>query len=105
MSAADHSLSSQPTPGAFVAHGSSVWTHDGTIQIANCASRQLCPAGNAANARKLAQGSEALDVLAELVWCLDGGEDSRDAYIAATVLLERAGLLRLAKRADLQVAA
>ncbi|MCD9096159.1 hypothetical protein [Luteimonas fraxinea] len=113
--AAAHAPSSEPTRGEFVAHGSSVWTPDGQIEVARCASRQLCPAGNAANARKLAYGSEALALLEELVWRLDAGEDSRDAFVASVALLERAGLSRRAKseaapailkgNADLAVAA
>ena len=62
-----HTPSSEPTRGAFVAHGTSVWTPDGSIEVARCSSRQLCSAGNAANARKLAHGSEALTLLEDLV--------------------------------------
>lgn len=81
--AAARAPSPEPTRGEFVAHGSSVWTPDGQIQIASCASRQLCPAGNAANARKLAHGSEALELLAER---------PADFEARAAELLARAGL-------------
>jgi|GEM_PF-5075603 len=78
-----HIPSSDPTRGPFVAHGMTVWNHDSTIEVARCVSRQLCPAGNAANARKLALGTEALALLEE-----------RPADFEARVaeLLERAGL-------------
>lgn len=62
-----HEPSSEPTRGTFVAHGSSVWTPDGSVEVARCSSRQLCAAGNAANARKLARASEALELLGDLV--------------------------------------
>lgn len=110
-----HTPSSEPTRGEFVAHGSSLWTPDSRIEVARCVSRQLCPAGNAANARKLAHGSEALERLADLVRALDAGIDPAAEFEAAAALLSRAGLLDSPKRtdapeiikgnADLQVAA
>ena len=78
-----HTPSSDPTRGPFVAHGMTVWNHDSTIEVARCVSRQLCPAGNAANARKLALGTEALALLEERPADFDN-------RVAA--LLERAGV-------------
>lgn len=92
-----HAPSSEPTRGEFVAHGMTVWNGEGTIEVARCVSRQLCPAGNAANALKLARGTEALALLEELVWRLDAGLDARDAFTSSVALLERAGLSRRAK--------
>lgn len=62
-----HVPSTQATPGPYVARGASLWSADGVIQIANCAaSRNLCPKGHAANARALAHGSEALELIRDL---------------------------------------
>lgn len=62
-----HEPSSEPTRGPFVAHGMTVWNGEGSIEVARCVSRQLCPAGNAANARKLADATHAQSVLEDLV--------------------------------------
>lgn len=92
--ASGHEPSSTPTRGEFVAHGMTVWNADSTIEVARCVSRQLCPAGNAANARKLAHGTEALALLDELVEKLSDGADTFETHTAALALLERAGLRR-----------
>ncbi|MCD9005181.1 hypothetical protein LDO31_02830 [Luteimonas sp. XNQY3] len=78
-----HTPSSEPTRGQFVAHGMTVWNGDCTIEVARCVSRQLCPAGNVANARKLALGTEALALLEER---------PSDFEARVVELLERAGL-------------
>ncbi|WP_272760965.1 hypothetical protein [Luteimonas sp. BLCC-B24] len=101
-----HVPSSDPTRGPFVAHGMTVWNGDGSIEVARCVSRQLCPAGNAANARQLALGSEALYALADLVAALTRGDEPQAAVQTAANVLQRAGMAPTpARPVELQVAA
>lgn len=101
-----HTPSSDPTRGPFVAHGMTVWNDRGDIEVARCVSRQLCPAGNAANARKLALGTEALYALADLVTALTRGDEPHAAVQTAANVLQRAGMAPPpARPVELQAAA
>ncbi|WP_369916500.1 hypothetical protein AB8810_10950 [Xanthomonas sp. NCPPB 3005] len=60
-----HLPSTTPTPGPFVAPRGTctIWSANGDIQIAECKSRSLTPAGNVANAQLLALGASSIEHL------------------------------------------
>lgn len=76
-----------PTPGPFVAPRGTctIWTANGSIQVAECKSRSLTPAGNAANAQLLALSFSAIEQLrVEIQRLEDAGFDASAARAIVT---------------------
>jgi len=62
-----HIPSTRAVQGPYKAIGPRIWSQCGEVLIAECKSPSLCPAGNAANARELAEGGNAVQVLRRII--------------------------------------
>lgn len=74
---AGHVPSTQPTPGPWYSpkNGTTIWSADGRILIATCASPQLCVAGNVANARLIVRSPALRDIVNRLLPFVDDAVD------------------------------
>lgn len=102
MPRTEHIPSTQPTPGPWYSpkNGTTIWSADGRILIATCASPQLCVAGNVANARLIVRAHGLRDILNRLLPFVDdavdiwsvfpesaAGRECRDAVAEARAIL------------------
>jgi hypothetical protein len=87
-----HIPSTQAPRAPYRAVGPRIWSQNGDVLIAECKSPALCAAANAAVARELAEGGNAVQVIRRMVESAiasPGSVPDGNAFIDALNLLRR----------------
>lgn len=100
---AEHIPSTRAAQRGYRAIGSRIWNQAGDQLIAECKSPSLCQAGNEANARELAEGGNAVQILRRVV---ESATVSKTSTPDGKSLIDALNLLRRVDgQQDVQVAA